>query len=452
MDKVVNGTDAAKNTEFTFTLNVWYADGTKYITDEKFTLTDGSTPWSKVLPKNAKYTITEAANDDFITTVTANGDGEETLSDNATVTFTNTELLDLTVEKQVSGKTAETDKKFEFTVTYRKPNGDTGTEKFSLVHGEQKIIHNLPYDTTYTVTEETVPGYTATYSDNATGTLEEDTEVTVTNTAKEHNLVVSKQVVGDADAQQQEFSFTLSVTRSGGTTAYVPASYTLSTGETKTLGDGNTFTLKHGQTAEFVLPEGCTYQVTETKVDGYLDPVIAGNAHVASMIQDETATFTNTQLVTLTLTKQVGGNMGSKEQPFRFTVKLGTGQEATAVTGTASFSNGEYTVELAHDQSVVFTVPYGTAYEIKESDYSEEGYRTEIFIGDSEDGIESPTTNGNVTAATAVTYKNSKGFSIPTGLTVAVLPFLGMVLFGGGIGITQLLGGRKSRRGRYLDR
>jgi hypothetical protein len=27
-----------------------------------------------------------------------------------------------------------------------------------------------------------------------------------------------------------------------------------------------------------------------------------------------------------------------------------------------------------------------------------------------------------------------------------------MVLFGGGIGITQLLGGRKSRRGRYLDR
>lgn len=436
VDKVVNGTDAAKDTEFTFTLNVWYADGTKYITDETFTLTDGSTPWSKVLPKNAKYTITEAANGDFITTVTDNGDGEETLSDNATVTFTNTELLDLTVAKQVSGETAETDRKFEFTVTYRKPNGDTGTENFSLAHGEQKIIPNLPYGTTYTVTEADDSGYTTT-GEVTEATLTQDTTVTVTNTAKEHKLVVGKTVIGDGDAQAKEFTFTLVWARSG-------------IGLDSENATTKTFTLKDGQTAEFVLPEGCTYQVTETKAEGYLDPVIAGNASVTGMTQDETVTFTNTQLVTLTLTKQVGGNMGNKEQPFEFTVKLGTGEMATAVNGTATFSDGVYTVSLAHDQSVVFTVPYDTAYEIKEKDYSEDGYETKIQGAD-EHGDDGYTATG-MANGDVVTYKNTKGFSIPTGVDLMILPFLGMILLGAVVGTVQLLGGsRKSRRGRYLN-
>lgn len=432
VDKVVAGTDTAKDKEFTFILNVWYADGTEYITNREIKLKDATEPFAITLPKNAKYTVTETEESKAGFLVSGEVTTAAELTDNANVTITNRELLDLTVEKKVEGVTKETDKAFKFTVVYKTPgSAESVTEEFTLKDGQSKTFADLPCGTTYTVTEESDGGYTTTGIVNEERPLTQDTTVTVTNTAIEHKLIVGKTVIGDADAQKQDFTFTLKWKRAG-SEVYTEQS----------------FTLKHGGTAEFILPTGCTYEVTETQADGYLAPVVSENASVTGMTKDETVEFTNTQLVTLTLQKQVAGNMASKTQEFAFTVKLGTGVEANAVTGTATYDGGEYTVNLAHDQSVVFTVPYNTAYEITETDYSGDGYETEISGADVINGY---TATGEANGETVI-YKNSKGFAIPTGVGMAVLPFLGMIFFGAVAGALQLLGGsRKSRRGRYLN-
>ena len=432
VSKEVIGTDAAKETEFAFTLTAKYADGTDYIT-ETFTLKHGESK-EVVLPKNAAYTITEERINGFESNVT--GDSTGTLAEDEAVTFTSTQLLNLAVTKQVVGETGETDKTFNILVSYREPGSSLVESSFPLKHGETMTYVNLPYGTTYEVTEQAVTGYAATYSENAVGTLTDNVTVVVTNTAEEHSLTVTKQVIGtDAAKENDEFTFTISATRANGT-AYLT---------------NRVFTLKHGGSETIVLPAGCSYTVTENDAAGYLDPEISGNYEITGMTQDEAVTFTNTQLTTLTLTNKVGGNMGSKEQPFAYTVKLGDGIQAKAVNGTVAWNeeSGVYTLELIHDQSVTFTVPYGMAYVITEEDYSEDGYETEINGADS---AEDYTATGTAEAETVV-YKNSKSFTIPTGVKIAVLPFLGMMACGTALGIVLLTGGSgRSRRGRYLDR
>ena len=222
-----------------------------------------------------------------------------------------------------------------------------------------------------------------------------------------------------------------------------------------------TFTLKHDQTAKFVLPQGCTYVVTQTEFDGYMAATIEGNAsNTEGMVADHEVTFTNTQLVTLTVNAQVIGSMANEEQPFDFQVGLYTveGETTTPVVPyavtpgegvTVNRDNGQYTMSMKAGQNVAFTVPYGTKYTITQE--AVQGYIT-YADGQKFDEDQPCTKSGDLTDNTTVVFTNEKKLVIPTGLTVAVLPFLGMVLFGGGIGITQLLGGRKSRRGRYLDR
>jgi hypothetical protein len=176
------------------------------------------------------------------------------------------------------------------------------------------------------------------------------------------------------------------------------------------------------------------------------------------------AGFTNTQMITVTLSNKVGG-LGSRSKVFTFVLQFGDGSE--------------YTLELTDGQSATYDVPWGTAYRIQQiSDYSAEGYVTQYKVlcgADSTAWIEGmvvtgyvdgllPDENSGIALAEAgdegetetdaaenesVIFDNSIPYVIPTGVALNGLPFLAMLLLGGAMGAYMILdGGRKSRRER----
>ncbi len=104
----------------------------------------------------------------------------------------------LNVTKTVAGNLGDQSKKFDFTVTFTKPDGKdvnstitatvageratdfniawddkgTYTYTFQLAHGQTASFANLPYGVTYTVTEAAAEGYTTKVGETATSEVE----------------------------------------------------------------------------------------------------------------------------------------------------------------------------------------------------------------------------------------------------------------------------------------
>lgn len=144
-----------------------------------------------------------------------NTKGSVPVADNILVTFTNTKLPDLTLSKTVTGEMGDKTKLFEFVIKLKNEKGYPVTKKFnyirsvaegsgaekpadgqikftdgeariSLSHGQQITIKDLPYKSTYTVTEttEAKDPYTVTYNGKAqpaTGQLKTDGSIDVVN-------------------------------------------------------------------------------------------------------------------------------------------------------------------------------------------------------------------------------------------------------------------------------
>lgn len=121
------------------------------------------------------------------------------------LTMTDINTYNITVKKQVTGSSGDVTQKFDFTIkftdgtemevpdeiAYRITSGSTttngtatlsssGTYDFKLAHNETITFLDVPYKTGYKVTETNRYGY-ATSSENDTGTLTADTNVTFTN-------------------------------------------------------------------------------------------------------------------------------------------------------------------------------------------------------------------------------------------------------------------------------
>lgn len=479
------------------------------------------------IPYGYSYKVTQSSNPGYTTTPESRVIEGKLTSEVTNADFTNTlKRFTLTVQNVLGGDFAQTGKDFVITVTLS-DRADPVT--LTLTGTASDKIENIPYGTTYSVTEANVPsGYAATYLGNASGTLTDDTTVTVTNTQETSVL----KVINDLSGNDASFSYTVRVKYADGSDfplAETDSTFTLGLGGAKEItipknatytieqtgpenytyradtsesvegnvGDGATVTFENTQiltltvvnnvvgadnTIQYTVtvgdkttdleltnntsgtvdvPYGSGYTIQPVLPDGYTFLVeTEGNTSSDSMTQDSTVTFTNTQLVTLTLNAQVIGSMANEEQPFNFQVDLYTveGETTTpvkphAVTPgegvTVNGDNGLYTMSMKAGQNVAFTVPYGTQYTITQE--AVQGYIT-YADGQKFDEDQPCTKSDDLTDnTTTVVFTNEKKLVIPTGLTVAVLPFLGMVLFGGGIGITQLLGGRKSRRGRYLN-
>ena len=175
----------------------------------------------------------------------------------------------------------------------------------------------------------------------------------------------------------------------------------------------------------------------------------------------------------LTISKTVTGNQGSRDQYFRFTVKIESGtpgtvfdvdlSQADAVTGVnpyspeahenpASLTAGEDgSVEavfwMQHGQSItILGLPEGASYTINEE---AEDYRTDIVLteGQEETASEDTTCQDDaIEADTTAAFTNDRTGIIPTGLTTHLLPYL--VVMGAGLMGLLLI----CRRKGHVDR
>lgn len=186
--------------------------------------------------------------------------------------------------------------------------------------------------------------------------VEQDTPITVTayNIRLSGALIISKTVENSdgtavSEAQKEE-TFTFTVSFSDGN-AY---DYTVD-GERKTLIDGNTLTLRHGESAVFeTLPFGLLYDVEEKPAPGYTVSSVRHRGNITD--SGATAEFVNVWqgggTGTLVVTKEVQGAGADLQQEFSFTATVGGKQE--------SFT-------LRHNESKTFSeIPLGTAYSIAE--------------------------------------------------------------------------------------
>ena len=108
--------------------------------------------------------------------------------------------------------------------------------------------------------------------------------------------------------------------------------------------------------------------------------------------ENQEISYINQAPVSLRITKRVGGNSGSTNYKFKFTLELEKSgkdidyvacyEEGARVT---KIETGVYEIELAHRDSAIFRVPYGTKYKVVEEDYSAKGYVTSIGREDSEE-------------------------------------------------------------------
>lgn len=190
---------------------------------------------------------------------------------------------------------------------------------------------------------------------------------------------------------------------------------------------------KEGTTA------GTSYHTTHFKLvvtvieqDGY---VRVAAVHTEEEGGQKSNTITNVYSAgELSISKTVAGTLGDKKKYFAFTVKL-TGEQGKtyndggyAVTGGTSNSNPSYinvdgretTVYLKDTETLhIANLPYGVQYEITENIDISEGYKTTV----GED--ETTKAEGTIgTATTSVTFKNEKGGTPDTGISLDSLPYI----------------------------
>ncbi|MBR3316438.1 MAG: hypothetical protein IKG21_01270 [Atopobiaceae bacterium] len=340
----------------------------------KLELADGETATARGLAKGIGYTVSEKADDHFVTTYTGKT-GAIAKDVMAVAEVTNTRKTgDLTVSKEVvSDAAADADVTFDFVVTLSDEaiNGTFGDMDFTrgvarvtLKGGESKRATGLPTDVTYEVTEAQATGFT-TESEGATGTISATaSEAKFTNTRETGDLEVSKRVVSEAAADRdQKFAFTVELSDKTISKKY---------GDVEFANGVATFELRGGESKTATgLPTGVGYTVTEGVAGGF-DTEKAGDAGTIST-KKSVATFTNTRkLGDLTVTKTVASDAKADHtKKFAFTVTLSDatiGGEEGKAYGDMTFANGKATFELADGETLTATgLPTGLTYSVTEA-------------------------------------------------------------------------------------
>ena len=368
------------------------------------TLKGGESKTIEGLPEGISYTVSETANSNFTTEKTGDRgvieteiETDETTGKESNVfpeaVFTNTRKTgDLHVTKRVvSDLAGDADKAFSFTVTLKDtsigkvtedaPNGKTfggmtfknGVAEFELKKGESITANDLPTTLGYTVTEESVDGFTMTASNDEGSITTDRTDVVLTNTRETGNLQVKKELVSDLAADANEsFTFTVKLDdiSIGKVTDDTPNGKTFG-GMTFKNGVAE-FTLKGGQSLTATdLPAGIGYTVEETTPNGFV--VKKENAKGEIPTSDTAvATVTNTRKTgTLKITKHVESDLAAdKTVGFKFNITL-TGLSAAARNkpyGDIEFKNGVATVTLKDGEwCKIGGLPVGAGYTVKES-------------------------------------------------------------------------------------
>lgn len=277
----------------------------------------------------------------------------------------------------------------------------------------------------YTVKEVAVPGYSSevTYTEDESQGL---TSYVITNTRIESGaLKVSKSVLGGEGNASDEFKFHLYIAKDG-----VPISgvYQLDDVEGTKPGtiyfdDGNAdFALKAGESICIPsLPAGAEYSITE---DAYENYVLTNPEALSGSIVDRQVSEANVenrlksvQNHTLSVSKEVTGNMGDKSREFSFLLHLAgeaLPESLDYVKGSSSGTldvdgNGDILFTLAHGETISFSnIPSGTPYAVTEKDGASQGYT-----------VTNTNASGVLEADTQVAFVNNRNLSVPTSADIS---------------------------------
>jgi hypothetical protein len=373
-------TQAQKDTQFEFT--VTFSDGGTYVysidggagqpvkSGGKIKLKHGQAAVIKNIPVGVLYTVTETPVTGYAVS-SINNQGN-IVKAGVTAAFTNTytpaepETGSLRITKQVTREGANPDKEFTFTITFAGEDAPQSPQTFTLKHGGEKLFENIPAGVTYTVTEDdyTAEHYTAAPGEYSGTVINGETALPFVNVydetpeGKTGSLTISKTVTGDDADENREFSFT--VTFSGENAPESP----------------QTFTLKHRETKTFEnLPHGTAYTVTEAGAEGYTPSLTAANGVIAG---EHTARigFVNVKnpepgVTALTIKKIVEGEVPAKDKDkiFTFTVYI----DGVPLPDKILLKAGE--------TSSPVQIPVGATYEVREDDYTGDGYTQTSVTG-----------------------------------------------------------------------
>ena len=184
-----------------------------------------------------------------------------------------------------------------------------------------------------------------------------------------------------------------------------------------------------------------TYTVVEDgyEVEGYdrtgTDATTV-NDEIKGKNQNKTATFTNNyqhKNVTVTIKKEVTGNMSQTSDKFTF-----------SVTNPSNLADGDKSFELSADDTdgKAISIPYGSNFTISETPSN--GYTLTKVNG--EDVTGNSYTLEKVTENTTITFTNEKTIQPPNGITTTIAPYAIMVVLAAGAGVYFVYSRRRRNR------
>jgi hypothetical protein len=392
---VVNADDSAltqaqKDALFEFTVTFSNNDSYVYGIDDggvqtiksggKIKLTHGQVAVIRNIPIGVMYTVTETPVTGYA--VSSTGNRNNIVKEGVTAAFTNTyspaeaETGSLRITKEVSGEGADLDKEFTFTIAFASEGAPQSPQTFTLKHGGEKLFENIPAGVTYTVTEDdyTAEHYTAAVVRYVGTVVTRETVRSFANVYDENPegktgaLEITKQVSGKGADSDKEFTFTVVFEGDDTYTLPDPIRYMVEGMEHVLSADGK-IKLKHNQTAAFGnLPAGVTYTVTEVGAEGYTPSLTAANGRITlghtgriSFVNDKKP---EPEMTALTIKKVIEGEapVKDKDKIFTFTVYV----NGNPLPDKIQLKAGE--------TSKPVPIPVGASYEVREEDYTDDGY------------------------------------------------------------------------------
>lgn len=208
------------------------------------------------------------------------------------------------------------------------------------------------------------------YDFNVEGEKDDTINIEAYNIRLSGQLLVRKNIENKDDSaltdeqKKQEFTFTINFSDNG---IY---KYNIDNGDVKEIKSGETFVLKHGQTAKFdKIPVGTLYNIKETPIEGY---IINSEGHRGNITDEcKNAIFTNTyekneegQSGSITITQEVIGENANLDKEFTYNIIIDKKEE--------NFS-------LKNGQSKTFSnIKMGAKYTVTQTGEAEEKYISTI--------------------------------------------------------------------------
>lgn len=221
--------------------------------------------------------------------------------------------------------------------------------------------------------------------------------------------------------------------------------------ETGTTEEDGSFTLKAGQRAEFDLTAGKTFLIRETDTGPYAQAVQCWVNGAVQALPEETgaitidpnspaqAVFTNRLKTTsFSVSKQVAGNLGDRDQEFAFRVRLYTADPGNGGSFTSFpapgpgdaylLVDGEAQFSLKHQQTAVLDdIPIGAWVTVTEE--LAQDYETTYKLGEAT-GTGRTVQIRELTVPVLLAFTNTREVLINTGVTLDRAPYLLMTAAG----------------------